>query len=366
MDLTTNSGTQSGKPAGGHFLPDFRSMKTLLLLLLLAELLAVILSLAAASSAESFWSDLGLCSLFIIWIALGSAAILGILGSWIQGMRPVGGGFWVCAVVQSVTLALGWVVDGALREAGFAFSDIPGRGLGFHHLRNPAIAGLVTAVWLRYQYVQHQWRHQAKAEGVARLDALQARMRPHFLFNSLNTIASLTRRHPTMAEELLLDLAELFRVILKKDNRLTTLEEELHLVRQYLNIERQRLGERLRIIWNLQSAPLDALLPPLSLQPLVENAVYHGIEPSPQGGMLEIHGQRRKGDIVLTVRNPLPEGHPPAYRQGNREALENLRLRLRSCFAEQGQVLTSVVDDRYQARIVIPYKPKTHENPDRR
>jgi two-component system sensor histidine kinase AlgZ len=365
MDLATCSETRSAKSAGEPFLPDFGSMKTLLLVVLLAELLAVILSLAGAASAEGFWSDLGLWSLFIIWIALGSAAMLCALKGRLDGMPPVKAGFWVCAVVQAVTLALGWAIDGALPGAGLAFRDLPGHGVGFRHLRNLAISGLVTTVWLRYQYVQHQWRHQAKAEGLARLDALQARVRPHFLFNSLNTIASLTRRQPTMAEELLLDLAELFRAILKKDDRLTTLEEELHLVRQYLNIERQRLGERLRIIWNLEAAPKDALLPPLSVQPLVENAVYHGIEPSAQGGMLEIHGQRRKGDIVLTVRNPLPGGHGPTNRQGNQEALGNLRLRLRNCFADQGQLLTSVVDDRYQARIVIPYRSKTHAHPDR-
>jgi len=357
-DIGRNSRSGSASTVGERFLPNFCGMRTGLLLVLLSEVLAVVLSLAAAPSVEGFWSDLGLCSLFILWIAMGSAGVLCILGRRLDDVGPVRAGCSVYAVIQCVTLGVGWLVYAVLPEAGVLSRAVLPEDMVFRYMRNFAIGSLITMVWLRYLYVQHQWRRQIKAEGVARLDALQARMRPHFLFNSLNAIASLTRSRPGMAEDLILDLAELFRAILRKDAKLTTLEEEVHLTRQYLNIERQRLGERLNIIWNLDFVPKDALLPPLSLQPLVENAVYHGVEPSSGGGMVEIHGQLRKGNVVLTVRNPLPAADAALHRQGNQEALGNLRLRLESCFPEHGQVLTSVVDDRYQARIVVPYRTR--------
>ncbi len=141
--------------------------------------------------------------------------------------------------------------------------------------RNMTVSGIIAAVLLRHMTIHARWRSQIKAEAEARLDALQARMRPHFLFNSLNTIASLLRSRPDQAEELVLDLADLFRTSLRRDQRWTTLADETALARRYLNIEQQRLGDRLRVEWRLDALPEDALLPPLSLQPLVENAVYH-------------------------------------------------------------------------------------------
>jgi two-component system sensor histidine kinase AlgZ len=232
-------------------------------------------------------------------------------------------------------------------------------------LRNAALASLISAVWLRYQYAQFLRRQQLKAESSARLDALQARIRPHFLFNSLNAIASLIRREPLLAEELVLDLSELFRAILKQDGRFNTLAEEINLARHYLNIEGQRLGERLHVDWLIDAAPADALTPPLSLQPLVENAVYHGVEPSQDGGEVEILARLRKGEIVLTVSNTLPPARTHARRQGNRMAMENLRLRLQNCFPDRGQLLISVVDERYQVCMVFPYITRPDEDIDR-
>ena len=359
--------TRSRVPLWGgeeRFLPDFCLVRTAFVLLLLAEVLALLVTLIAAPDASTFWNDLGLVSLFIVWVVLVSAALFCAASRWTHGMPPQQAAAMVFVVVQLMVAAAGWTTRNWFPET-FA---LPGRAFvdpvyGF--LRNGAVAGLVTALWLRYLYVQYQWRRHVRAEGLARLDVLQARMRPHFLFNGLNTIASLISRDPTKAEELTLDFAEMFRALLKKNARMAKLEEEVQLLRQYLNIEGQRLAERLRVVWNLNTVPMDALLPPLSLQPLVENAVYHGIEPLAGGGMIEIDGQLRRDEIVLTVRSPAPEADGASHRPGNREALANLRLRLENCFPGRGLVQISVVDGRYQARIIVPYRTSLDENPDR-
>ncbi|MGX2039421.1 sensor histidine kinase [Methylocaldum sp. MU1018] len=346
------------------FLPDFCSLSTALTLIASAELLAFVLTLADASSDYGFWSDLGLRSLFIAWIALTSGVVLCGIRPQLDRLDALWSGVATFSVIQATTLLIAWLAHEGLPDP--AYSPSPENADGIHYLKILGVSGLVTAAWLRYLYVQSRWRLQIRAEGEARLDALQARMRPHFLFNSLNTIASLTRNDPKMAEELLLDLAELFRAVLKKEAKWVTLKDEVDLTRQYLNIERQRLGERLRIGWHLQGMPKDALIPPLSIQPLVENAIYHGIEPSQDGGDIEIGGRLTKRRLIVTVKNTLPEADALRSRQGTRVALANLRARLETCFPGEARLLTSVVDNCYQVRIVFPYLPKSHENPDRR
>ena len=157
--------------------------------------------------------------------------------------------------------------------------------------------------------------------------ALQARIRPHFLFNSMNTIASLTRTDPERAEEAVEDLADLFRANLNEKRSSITLKEELEVARIYQRIEQLRLGERLHVIWDVADLPMRALVPGLLMQPLLENAIYHGIEPRPGGGIVTVSGALDGDIIALTVRNPLPEAGGDAH-AGNRIALENIRERM--------------------------------------
>lgn len=338
-----------------RFLPDFRSLGATLILALFGEFLAFVFTLAAVDGPADFWSELGLNSFFILWIVLTSQGVMAVLSRYFESLRAVAAGFWVFLIVIMATLLLTWL------SAVFSLHwvgdlTLQGDNLSFGLLRNSVLAGLVVFVVLRYQYVQYLMRLQARAEGLARLDALQSRMRPHFLFNSLNSIATLTRRDPRLAEELCLDLAELFRAILRKDRQLGTLEEELILSRQYLNIEQQRLGGRLKVEWKLDDGLLRALIPPLSLQPLIENAVYHGIEPAAKGGLLTISCQSyQKDKIILSVRNSMPEEKSSGIREGNKMALKNLRLRLQSFFGEDGKIMSSMSDGFYQTRIIIPF-----------
>jgi two-component system sensor histidine kinase AlgZ len=201
------------------------------------------------------------------------------------------------------------------------------------------------------------WRIQVEAEAEARFQKLQARIRPHFLFNSMNTIANLTQTNPQVAEEVVQDLADLFRATLSNANESTTLAKELELAYRYLNIEKQRLGDRLQVLWDVEDTPGDATLPPLILQPLVENAVYHGIAPSRSPGLIRISGHYRRAQVNLSVRNTLPGEDEAGTRHtsGNRMALDNVKQRMTAMFDGEARVIVSRVDGDFQVRLVFPY-----------
>ena len=214
------------------------------------------------------------------------------------------------------------------------------------------LCALLTALLVAYFF----WRRRAYSPALteARLQALQARIRPHFLFNSINAVLSLIRSDAKRAEEALEDLAELFRALMQDNRRLSTLADELALCRQYLNLEQLRLGERLRVDWDIETMPQDALVPQLLLQPLVENAIYHGVEPGLEPGTVRISIAREKDQVRLLLANPYhPEHH---HRAGNRMALANIRERLALHFDVEASLSTQVAGDAFEIRIVLPYR----------
>ena len=187
----------------------------------------------------------------------------------------------------------------------------------------------------------------------ARLQALQARIRPHFLFNSLNAVLSLVRKDPKRAEGALEDLADLYRVLMADNRTLTRLTDEIDLTRRYLSLEQLRRGGRLQIDWQLATMPGDALIPPLVLQPLVENAVYHGVEPGVEPGLVRIAISREGDSLMLLLSNPY---HPEyQHRAGNRMAMANIRERLLLQFDVGASMEAAPVGDKFEIRIIIPY-----------
>jgi two-component system sensor histidine kinase AlgZ len=189
------------------------------------------------------------------------------------------------------------------------------------------------------------------AQTAARLNDLQSRIRPHFLFNTLNSAIALVRAEPAKAESLLEDLSDLFRHALVDHGESVTLADEITLARRYLAIEQIRFGERMRVEWRLDPAADEARLPPLLLQPLVENAVRHGVEPSPSGAELVISTHRRGGVVVIKVSNTVPSGPGPA---GMGEALRNVRERLSLLHDLQGQFSSRTQDGFFQVRMEVP------------
>ncbi len=339
------------------FLPDFCSVYGVFVIILIAQALAFLLELASDYSTGYDWSGLGLRSMFVQWIALTSAALLCSLKKPTAQLGPRQLSVLVFLTIQTITLGVGAAVYWGLATP-FDIWISPGSATMFF-FRNFAVSGIISAVLLHYLYVQYQWKQQERASMEARLEALQSRIRPHFLFNSLNTIANLTRSNPNLAEELVQDLAELFRASLLQNRRLVTVAEELLLVRQYLNIELQRLDGRLEIEWQTEQIPSQALVPPLSLQPLVENAVYHGVEPAESGGRIYIGGNLFNSTLVLSVKNTMPKDKLSSTRKGNQMAVENIRARIRGYFPNQGKVEINTDNGIYQVQLIIPYTTNT-------
>lgn len=207
------------------------------------------------------------------------------------------------------------------------------------------VAGVIVAALV--------WRARARtpAGTTARLAELQARIRPHFLFNTLNSAIALVREEPAKAESLLEDLSELFRHALSDTKEAVPLRQELALAEHYLAIEQVRFGDRLRVEWSIDEAASGARLPPLILQPLVENAVKHGVEPSPSGAVVRISTQRRGSVVVIKVTNTVPAG---SGAPGHGLALDNVRQRLTLLHDVQGRFQSALVDGVFQVRLEIP------------
>lgn len=203
-------------------------------------------------------------------------------------------------------------------------------------------------------YLSRQSRSPALAE--ARLMALSARIRPHFLFNSLNGILGIIRNDPHRAEKALEELAELFRALMQDPRELVPLSEEIALCRQYIELERLRLGERVRVNWDIEQCPPDALMPPLMLQPLLENAVYHGIEPASEPGAIEIRLLHSGSSIVIVMSNPHEASSTRS--PGNQMALTNIRERLMLFYDHAASLEAEVRNGHYVVHIVLPYRER--------
>ena len=341
-------------PGEGLFLPDFCAIRMVFAVVVVAELLAFILVLATPwnnHGGGDKWSELGLVSLFVQWVALVSAAALCALRPALRRMSGMAAGLVSYLSLLLITVLLSEAAFRLSGRLGFAPAELEHAGF---LLRNLAIGALVSGMVLRYFYVRHQWAQQVTAEAQARVQALQARIRPHFLFNSLNTIAALTASNPALAEDVVQDLAELFRVTMRDMRERVTLAQELDFTRSYLRIEAQRLGERLRVDWTLKNLPLAARVPALILQPLVENAVYHGIEPRAGGGTVHILATYNRGTLRLEVHNPVPDADARSHSNGNRMALDNIRERLQLAYGPEARLEMDRRDGLYRVRMLFP------------
>jgi two-component system sensor histidine kinase AlgZ len=209
----------------------------------------------------------------------------------------------------------------------------------------------VTGALLAYFNLRNRALSPAFAE--ARLQALQSRIRPHFLFNCINAVLSLIRADPKRAEHALENMADLFRVLMADNRQLSPLQREIELCRQYLQLEQLRLGERLKVEWHIDNLPSEALIPPLVLQPLLENAVYHGIEPIVDTGIININIYKSRNEVHIVLRNPYqPEGK---HHSGNKMALNNIRERLALHFDVESRLESKVSDGVYHVHIIIPF-----------
>lgn len=340
------------------FLPDFRLNKAVFLLVLMAELLALVLTLMVSHSEDEFWLNLAQLSFLIQWIALGTAAVLTYFRGWILQFSLPWATVAAFGLAQLVTLTFSllalWVLDNDRFQLSLSLLLTP------FVLRNLAISSIMCLMVFRYFYVHHQWQSNVKAEANARFQALQARIRPHFLFNSLNTIASLIVTRPEHAEQAIIDLSELFRATLENKGKIS-LREELAISRHYLEIERLRLGERLQVVWQLdENLPLDLPVPALILQPLVENAVYHGIQTLTKGGEVKIIGSVTHQEVELGVTNPLALVPQPFTRTGQGMAQTNVQQRLQLAYGPASHFKIQQTPESYWVTLTIPKDGERH------
>lgn len=327
-------------------LPDFCGLPVLFALLVLATIVVVVALLAPGTALDL--NDFALATLFAVWLALLSGVCLCKLRPWLERLAVIPAYTVIWLLIVLVVALASAVVVWLDHQLGTWLT--PANGTRFM-LGNVAIAAMIGAALLRYFYVlaQHQERLQAVAQ--AQVEALQARIRPHFLFNSMNTVAALVRVDPDAAEVTIDNLSQLFRAALGADDRPGTLGEELQLVECYLAIEQLRLGERLRVEMDVASAPLGLLVPRLLLQPLLENAVHHGIHGRREGGVVRLTVRQVSGEVRIVIDNPLPDG--PAH-AGQGHALDNVRGRIDFHFGARGRLETQVSGDRYRVVVRLP------------
>lgn len=321
-------------------LPDFRNLGILLRILVIVNMLAIGAAVSRAPTLSDATGELIEISAILQPVVIATLLALVAFSGFLRRLPYALGVFAVAVIALGVTTLL----------IAAAHRVYPGESVGsFGH--HATLVLLTLAVLLVYFDLRARALSPAIAE--SRLQALQARIRPHFLYNSINAVLSLIRQDPRRAETALEDLADLFRVVMGDNRELSPISREVELCRQYLSLEQLRLGERLRVTWRIDKMPADALVPPLVLQPLLENAVYHGIEPRVDPGEISIDIYTSRNQLHAVLRNPYSrEGN---HHAGNKMAVANIRERLQLHFDAEGTLDARVGEDMYQVHITMPY-----------
>lgn len=330
--------SQSSQP---HFeIPNLCQTQALLYLVLVSELCVLAWSLADFSFS---WGVFALRSLSVQWIVLLAAALL-------CQLRRYCFNHW--------TLRKGWLVSFAVVELIVALVVLLGQLVltdgvdSLALLQQLLAAGIISAMVLRFFQLQQQVIAQSQAEANSRMDALQARIQPHFLFNSLNTISELVATRPEEAEAAIASLSVLFRASLAEKSRFCPLKDELNLVKGYLRLEKWRLGERLAVRWNESVTDMNWPVPVLCLQPLVENAVVHGISSNLAGGKILISVLQTPRITTLIVENSCPQS--PSGHRGHGIGQDNVRNRLQALYGDAARYRIEQTAEQYKVTLTLP------------
>jgi two-component system sensor histidine kinase AlgZ len=322
-----------------NLLPDFRNLGVMLRLLVIVIAMTAVAAVLKSSNWYDMLDQWLRISALVQPMVILSLLLLGLTDRWLHKLD------YLLAVAVIVAIELGIATVVVIATSAVFTPDTPGLA------RSWFFTAVATLLVLAYFNLRSRMLSPALTE--ARLQALQARIRPHFLFNSINAVLSLVRSEPRRAEAALEDLADLFRVLMADNRDLVPLQREVELCRQYLELEALRLGDRLRVEWQVDKMPGDAMVPPLLLQPLLENAVYHGIEPSMEPGVISIHVSNDRDRVHMLLRNPFrKEG---SHHIGNKMALSNIRERLSLHFDAEASLQTRDSDGQYEVRITLPY-----------
>jgi len=332
----------------GVYPPSFCSWRLLLVVGIITELSVILVGQGKDGFAG--WRWYGLTTIYAQWLALFCSSGLCVTSAWISRLSARGAWFgsWLLALLFSAVFSYAaWHSASIL---GLAEGNVPVAQFVFE---STFAVGMVTVAFLRYLLIRTRWQAELIAQADARVQALQSRIRPHFLFNSLNTIASLIPVDATGAEAATLDLADIFRGSMRRADEPISLADELQLARQYLDMEKRRLGDRLEVVWRVDELPPRAAVLPLILQPLLENAVAHGIQSRKEGGTVAVYGREEGDHLVVTISNPVAAGGSRV--SGHGMAIANIRERLNLAFGSRASLVTYEDAEQFYAVLSLPY-----------
>lgn len=327
-------------------LPNLCDGRSLLRCGVLAQAVALVLAFAPGQHQDIF-IRLGVISVVVHWITYCTVLILCSCRHWLNRLTPGRILLSTTMILLSVTVVISYL---AYTLAGFSQHQLSQSAISFI-IGNLMVASIVAVIAMLF-FIMHAERNlQVQAQSRAELTALQARIQPHFLFNSLNTVAELIHADPTAAEQALLDLSALFRASLHAGENVS-LTDELQLARQYLSLEQWRLGKRMIVEW-LQPDNLPTInIPALTIQPLLENAVRHGIETSSEQAVLHVEIVCSTRSVTVLILNPVWEDAKAT--KGNGIASNNIQQRLQLHYGDKAQLNQKVIDRQFRTKLVFP------------
>ena len=346
---------QQSPQSTSRFFPDFTSQSITLRFFVGAQLIATILAVARNGELDSAaWNDFLLLTAYTQTVALLSIIALKLVAKALKSTDVAFGSVVAFLVLLLIAIGVYEAMLFVLHITNITIERWPPDHV-MTLARLTIISALIIAITLRYTINYQRGHARSETQQQDRLQALQSRIRPHFMFNSMNSVASLIRSDPDLAEKALQDLADVFRVLLSDARKMVPITAEGELARQYLDVEKLRLGDRLQVKWTASNVPRSALIPSLTLQPLLENAVYHGIEPSFAGGTVDIRLWSEGETLKIMITNPVPEiTRQTRNTTGNRIALDNVRERLYRHFGGRAAIENIEQQGTYQVKISIP------------
>ena len=349
---------ESASGTGRLVIPDLLTPRMLMFIVVVGLLLGLF---GWALSIEMTWHHFIYTSLFALWVVLLFSILVQSFSGFMAQTPILISVICVFAIGVATTVCVHFIMN-------MVFSNEPSPE--YLLPRRIAIVILCIGIYLRYVVLRHRLLRQEESELHSKIQALQSRIRPHFLFNSMNIIASLIPSDPETAEQVVEDLSELFRASLQEEGSFVRLEDELDLCKRYVRIEGLRLGERLVMNWTISETKESPKIPLLLLQPLLENAIYHGVQPIPEGGTIDFNLEYLGADMQITITNPVPQydsvygsddhmarNDSKSAGKSNNLAIANIRTRLEVLYGAKAQLKTSLQGNIFLTKLRCPKVP---------
>jgi len=347
--------TEAPAEKNAEFLPNFCTGWVVFNVVVVAEMLAIVINLVIPRNllSASPFQDLLLISLFIQWVALAGTTVLCYTRKYLNrlpNLRALGMAYLLLLLttfaVSECAIWLLWLTKKIGTPRPEWYADF--------HILTLTISAIINGLLLRFFVAKHELTRLTLSEARAKMQALQSRIRPHFVFNSLNIIASLTRREPEKAEAAIEDMADLFRMMLSEDEALVPIKNEIDVANKYLALEALRLDNRLTVNWDVGKFPRKAVMPVLTLQPLLENAIRHGIEELPAGGVVGVRLWDENDKIHIRITNPVPKTRAKLTKTSHVQSLDNIRRRFQSHYGDEAVITDSEDNNLFTVTVVLP------------